>query len=203
MADPYKVGLTGGIGCGKSAAAAVFSRLGVPVVDADDIVRELTRPGAPATGRIAAAFGGEVLDEAGALKRDRLRERVFADPAARQKLENILHPLVYAAMHDRVRGLEAPYCVLSIPLLVETAAPGLVDRTLVIDCPVELQVQRVVTRDGVEAEQVMNIIRTQASRERRLEAADDVVSNDADLGRLERDIHRLHQKYLRLSKKSD
>ena len=146
------IGLTGGIGSGKSTVAEYIAQLGVPVIDSDRISRELVVPGSPALGEIAAAFGPEMILEDGTLDRSRLRRQVFADPQQRRRLEAILHPRIYAEMRRRIQALDTPYCVLVIPLLLETGATAMVDRVLVVDAPESLQRQRVKRRGGMEDE---------------------------------------------------
>src|SRR5690606_24299131 len=169
------IGLTGGIGSGKSAVAERFAARGVPVLDADLIAREVVEPGTPGLAQVVEVFGPEVLDPQGRLDRARLGRRVFGAPERRRRLEASLHPLIYAEMRERVRRLAAPYCILVIPLLIETGQTDLVDRVLVVDAPPELQYQRVAARDGRSPAEIEAILRAQASRETRLAAADDVI----------------------------
>lgn len=194
----FRVGLTGGIGCGKSTVARAFAALGVPVLDADEIARELVQPGGQAADAVAAAFGPDVFRD-GRLDRSALRELIFRDDAKRAALEAILHPLVYAELAARLARLSGPYGMLCVPLLLETAPRDFVDRILVVDCAVATQVQRVIRRDGSSAATVRRIIARQASREERLRAADDVLDNDGDPGLLERRIAALHAAYLALA----
>lgn len=192
---PLVVGLTGGIGSGKSAAGAVFSRLGVPVIDADIIARELVVKGEPALAEIVAAFGQDILDAGGGLDRAALRQRVFADAAERQRLEAILHPRIRREIQRRISHVEAPYCVVVIPLLLEAGQTDLVDRVLVIDLPEHTQISRVAARDRLSQEQIPAILKAQASRETRLAAADDIIDNSGEPAELERQVHRLHDRY--------
>jgi dephospho-CoA kinase len=193
-----KIGLTGGIGCGKTTIAKLFAAKGVPVLDADSISRDLVEPGRPALQEIALNFGPEVLKN-GRLDRARLRRLVFAVPGARQWLESLLHPLVYAEMQRRIARLSAPYCLLVVPLLLETGRRDFVDRLLVVDCPTELQRQRVRLRDGSDDTEIDRILSIQVAREDRLAAADDVIENAADQEKLSEQVDRLHQFYLSLS----
>jgi dephospho-CoA kinase len=193
-----KIGLTGGIGCGKTTIAKLFAAKGVPVLDADSISRDLVEPGRPALQEIALHFGPEVLKN-GRLDRARLRRLVFAVPGARQWLESLLHPLVYAEMQRRIARLSAPYCLLVVPLLLETGRRDFVDRLLVVDCPTELQRQRVRLRDGSDDTEIDRILSIQVAREDRLAAADDVIENAADQEKLSEQVDRLHQFYLSLS----
>lgn len=199
-----KIGLTGGIGSGKTTVANDFAALGVPVIDADHIAHELVSPGQPALQAIVNAFGPDVLhslDQPGQpqLNRARLRARVFADPAQRQLLESILHPLIRAEMQRRVLALHAPYGLLSIPLLVEGGQTDLVERILVVDVPEALQYQRVRKRDKLSDAEIAAILCAQASRQQRLAVADDVIVNDTDLEKLHQHVLVLHQFYQRLT----
>lgn len=189
------VGLTGGIGSGKSTVTRCFSELGVPVLDADDIAREVVAPGQPALEEISRAFGPSVIDDQGRLRRDRLRRIVFSDPAQRRRLEHILHPRIRDLMGQRLARLTAPYCVISIPLLVETGQQDMVHRILVIDTPEALQYERIRRRDGASDAEIAAIIASQAGREERLAAADDVIVNDGDVDKLKQAVRRLHQHY--------
>ena len=202
MACHLRIGLTGGIGSGKSTVAEIFASLGVPVIDADLVAREVVEPGTPALAEVAAAFGPGVLGPDGRLDRARLRTRIFADDTARTRLEAILHPRIRARMEALARAADAEYCLLVIPLLVEHAQRNLVDRVLVVDAPEPLQVERVCARDGVTPEAARAIIRTQAPRAVRLAAADDVVRNTGAEARLRREVEALHHRYRRLAQAS-
>jgi dephospho-CoA kinase len=194
-----KVGLTGGIGSGKSTVAARFAAYGVPVLDADLISRELVEPGQPALDAIAQRFGPAILDQ-GRLDRERLRALIFAAPQERRWLEALLHPMVYAEMRRRMDGLGAPYCLLMVPLLLETGQRGFVDRLLVVDCPPEAQRRRVALRDGVDPAHIERILATQASRAERLAAADDIIDNSGSEAALSAAVARLHRHYLSLGR---
>lgn len=196
----FVVGLTGGIGSGKSAAAEAFAALGVSVVDTDAIAHELTAAGGAAMPALVAAFGAEVAAADGALDRGRMRRLVFADPAARGRLEGILHPLIRALSAERCRLAGSPYVILAVPLLVESGAyRERCDRIVAVDCPESLQISRVMTRNGLGEAEVRAIMATQASRAERLAVADDVIANDGDLANLEMQVGELHRKYLQLS----
>lgn len=199
MSRPFIVGLTGGIGSGKSVVSEMFSGLGVPVLDADIIARDLVGPGQPALEKIVQVFGNGIVDDSGKLRRDRLREIVFADETSRIKLESILHPLVYQKIESDLNTIQSPYCILSIPLLLETGAENRVNSILVVDSPVSLQIQRVCSRDGVPRKQVESIIKMQAPRGKRLEMADDVIINDGDLSQLAVKVKQLHLKYTQIA----
>lgn len=199
MSD-FVVGLTGGIGSGKSAAADAFAALGVSVVDTDAIAHELTAPGGAAMPGLVAAFGAEVAAVDGALDRARMRRLVFADPAARERLEAILHPLIRTLSAERCRLALSPYVILAVPLLVESGTyRERCDRIVAVDCPEGLQISRVMARNGLAEAEVRAIMATQASRGERLAVADDVITNDHDLANLEKQVGELHRKYLQLS----
>ena len=191
-----RVGLTGGIGSGKTTVSDRFEELGVTVIDADRIAHKLTQAGQPAVRTIAREFGDIVLKPDGALDRDRLREIVFATPAKRQSLERILHPLIRTEMARRIRNIDGPYCVLAIPLLTETGPHPLVDHVLVVDAPEHKRRVWLKTRSGLDDEQITSIFAAQASREQRLAIADDVLVNDNDIDTLIHQVDALHQKYL-------
>ena len=193
----YVVGLTGGIGCGKSTVADLFSTLGVTVVDTDVIAHELTRPRGAAMAEIETAFGTRVLSPEGGLDRAAMRRLAFADPDVRKRLEGILHPRIRSEAESRCQAAASPYVLLVVPLLVETGAyRQKVARVLVVDCDEATQVARVMARSGLSASEVRAIMSTQASREERLAAADDVVVNGGDRQELEPKVLALHRKYL-------
>ena len=196
---PLVIGLTGGIGSGKSAASAIFSRLGAPVIDADSIAHALVAAGEPALAEIAVSFGEDILGSDGELDRDALRRRVFADSGERRRLEAILHPRIRRRIQDFIRDTRHPYCVVVIPLLLETQQSDLVDRVLVIDIPPETQISRVSGRDGLGREDIQAIIDVQAARETRLAAADDIIDNTGELDALESQVRSLHARYLELA----
>lgn len=194
-----RIGLTGGIGCGKSAACQIFTELGIPVIDADQISREVVAPGEPALATIAELFGSPVLTNDGALDRSRMRELIFADSSLRRRLEAVLHPLIKQRMLAQAARLDSPYVILAIPLLLEAGWYELVERILVIDCPVELQISRTIHRDGISRKQAEAILAAQIGRDERLSRADDLVENDGDLDKLRRQIEELHQRYLSIA----
>ena len=193
-----RVGLTGGIGSGKSALASMLAERGAAVLDADALAHELTAPGGAEIEAIRAAFGPAVIDARGALDRAAMRALVFAQPAQRARLEAILHPRIGQALRERAPSTPGAYLVLVVPLLVESLARwrAEVDRIVVVDCPEALQVQRVVARSALPEAQVRAIIAAQATRAARLAAADDVVDNQGDLTALQRQADALHQRYL-------
>lgn len=196
----YVVGLTGGIGSGKSSVAKLFVDMGAVLVDTDAIAHELTGPGGEAMPALREAFGAAVADATGALDRAAMRQRVFADPAARGRLEGILHPLIRRHSEARCRAAASPYVILGVPLLIESGDfRQRCQRILVVDCPETLQIERVMARNGLSEGEVRAIMAVQATRSQRLAAADDVVVNDADLSSLYPQVEALHQNYLRLS----
>ena len=198
----YVVGLTGGIGSGKSTVAAAFAGHGVEVVDADAIAHALTAPGGSGVEPIRLHFGDEFVDAAGAMNRDRMRALVFERPAARAELEGILHPLIRAETARQLGLVRSPYGILMIPLLVEAAERDPLhwrdryDRILVADCRESTQIARVMARNGFDEAAVRRIMAAQASREQRLGHADDVVDNDGELAALGPQVEQLHQRYL-------
>ena len=194
-----KIGLTGGLGCGKTTVANLFAAKGVPVLDADQIARELVEPGQPALAAIVREFGEEFL-EAGQLNRVRLREVVFQCPERKRQLESILHPMVFDAMQRQLATLRSDYCILCIPLLFETKQQAFVDRILVVDCPVELQYERVKNRDGLEMAEIGRIIQSQVSRQERLAAATEVIENSGQMEQLVEQVEKLHRMYRTLAR---
>lgn len=196
-----RVGLTGGIGSGKSTVAGLFAARGVPVIDADEIARRLTRPGEPVVDEIAATLGVDLIRD-GTLDRRRLAARVFQNSADRQRLESILHPRIRAAMQEEIKRLTAPYCLLVIPLLIETGQRNLVDRVLVVDVDERTQIDRIRRRDARGDAEIHAILAAQVSRARRLQEADETVTNDGDTAALESQVEALHRKYLELAETS-
>lgn len=193
----YVVGLTGGVGSGKSTVADFFVLLGAALVDTDAIAHQLTGPQGAAIPQLKAAFGPTVVDSAGALDRIRMRQRVFADAEARAALESILHPMIRQLSDQRCQAASAPYVILAVPLLVESVSyRQRCDRILVVDCPETRQIERVMARNGLSEPEVKAIMAAQATRAERLAVADDVVSNEADLATLKTQVLSLHQKYL-------
>ena len=199
-----RIGLTGGIGSGKSTVANLFAAHGVPLVDTDAIAHELTAPGGAAMPAIRAAFGAAVIGADGRLERTAMRQRVFAEPAERARLEAILHPLIRSESEQRMAQTAAggaPYALLVVPLLIESGTyRQRVDRVLVVDCAEATQIARVMARSGMSQAEVQGILAAQASRAERLAAADDVISNDGDASELLPLVHALHQRYLGMSR---
>ncbi|KXB29121.1 dephospho-CoA kinase [Dechloromonas denitrificans] len=199
MSD-FVVGLTGGIGSGKSTVGDLLVAAGAALVDTDAIAHELTAPGGAALPELVAAFGPQIADERGALDRAAMRRLAFADPVAKAKLEGILHPLIRQLAAERCRLASTPYVVLAVPLLVESGNyRQRCDRVLAVDCPESRQIERVMARNGMAENEVKAIMAAQATRQQRLAAADDVVFNDGGLAALSPQVAELHQKYLRLS----
>jgi dephospho-CoA kinase len=197
----FCVGLTGGIGSGKSSAARIFGELGAAIVDTDEVSRELTAPGGVALAAIRRDFGDEYVAADGGLERARMRERVFSDAAALRKLEAILHPLIRRDVQARAAATREPYVMIVVPLLVETGAyRELIRRILVVDCSEETQVARTMARSGLAEAEVRAIMAAQASRAARVAAADDVLLNDGDLVALRHGAEALHQRYLALAR---
>jgi dephospho-CoA kinase len=191
------VGLTGGVGSGKSTVADFFVELGAALVDTDAIAHELTGPNGEAMPALLAAFGPSVANAAGAMDRAAMRQRVFADASARSVLEGILHPMIRQLSDQRCQSATAAYVILAVPLLVESATyRQRCDRILVVDCPENRQIERVMARNGLSADEVKAIMAAQASRTERLAVADDILMNDTDLPILKNRVLALHQKYL-------
>jgi len=198
-ARAFRVGLTGGIASGKSTAAKFFGALGVPILDSDQVARDVVEPGQPPLERLVERFGRKILTPDGHLDRPALRDIVFADPKARADLEALTHPAIGAAMEARSAAAGGPYQILVIPLLVEKNLAAHVDRVLVVDCDEELQIRRLRDRDGSTPEQVQAILRAQAPRAARLKAADDVIHNDSDMSAVRDQVAALHARYLDLA----
>jgi len=195
----FRVGLTGGIASGKSTAAKFFGALGVPILDSDQVARDVVEPGQPPLERLIERFGRKILTVDGHLDRPALRDIVFSDPKARADLEALTHPAIGAAMEARSAAAGGPYQILVIPLLVEKNLASHVDRVLVVDCDEELQIRRLRDRDGSTPEQVQAILKAQAPRAARLKAADDVIRNDSDMSAVRDQVAALHQRYLELA----
>ncbi|ANF82736.1 dephospho-CoA kinase [Acinetobacter sp. NCu2D-2] len=192
----FILGLTGGIGSGKSAASHWFEQQGIVVVDADVVAREVVEPGQPALFEIQRVFGDEILLEDGHLNRRALRDIVFQSNTAREQLEAITHPAIRLSIIEQLQAAESPYVILVSPLLFETNQHELTQHTLLIDASVELQIQRAVQRDGQNIEQIKKIIAAQMPREQKQQLADDIVLNDGHLDHLYQQLEKLHQQYL-------
>ena len=197
---PFTVGLTGGIGSGKSTVSDLFAALGVDIIDTDEIARALTASGQPAVARIEQEFGPEVVQRDGALDRMRMRELAFSNSTAREALQSILHPLIRDEVQRRLSVSDAPYAIVVVPLLVESKGYKFADRILVVDCSEQRQIERVMRRSGLPKDQVEAIMATQASRSDRIAAADDVIPNEDGVAELRAKVKQLHEKYLTLAR---
>lgn len=192
------IGLTGGIGCGKSTVAELFEKLNVSVIDADAIARLLVNPDQPAYQQILAKFDRQILSPNQQFDRQKLRTIIFSDPLAKEWLEKLLHPLINDEIKKRLSAIKTGYAIVVIPLLFETGPYDYLDRVLVVDCPESLQISRVKKRDQSNEQHVKKIILTQVDRQTRLQHADDVIYNDTDMASLETQVKKLHQQYLNL-----
>jgi dephospho-CoA kinase len=198
----FRVGLTGGIASGKSTAAKFFGALGVPIIDTDQVARDVVEPGQPPLERLVERFGPSILTPDGHLDRPALRNIVFSDPKARADLEALTHPAIGAAVEARSAIAGGPYQVLVIPLLVEKSLGSQVDRVLVVDCEEDLQIKRLEARDGSTLEQARAILNAQVSRTARLKAAHDVIKNDGDMSAVRDQVSELHARYLELARQA-
>lgn len=192
----YRVGLTGGVASGKSTVTKIFRALGVPIIDTDELARDVVEPGQPPLERLVERFGPSILTADGHLDRPALRAIVFSDPKARADLEALTHPAIGAALESRSAVSGGPYQILVIPLLVEKNLGSQLDRVLVIDCDEELQIRRLQARDGSTLEEARAILNAQASRTARLQAAHDVINNDGAVDALQAQVTALHARYL-------
>ncbi|MEK6550180.1 MAG: dephospho-CoA kinase [Pseudomonadota bacterium] len=197
-----RIGLTGGIGSGKSTVAALFARLGVPVIDTDAISHELTQQNARGYRQIVATFGDGYLGRSGELDRQALREHVFSHPADRRRLEAILHPLIRAEVVQAIGRVTYPYVVIVVPLLIEAGFTDLVDRILVVDTDEQEQIRRTQARSALPVDAIRHIMQTQLDRQSRLAAAHDILHNDADLTQLEDSVQQQHRHYLEIAGKA-
>lgn len=198
---PLLIGLTGGIASGKSAVAEIFAQLGAPVLDTDQIARDVVEPGTPTLAKLVAEFGNDILEPSGRLDRARMRARVFADPEQRKRLEAITHPAIREELAARAQRAQGPYQIHVIPLLVESGRADLYDRVLLVDTTEEDQLKRLLARDSSSPEQARQILAAQASREDRLDAADDVIVNTGTLQDLQQFVQTLHRNYTVLSER--
>ncbi|MFT6218911.1 MAG: dephospho-CoA kinase [Cycloclasticus pugetii] len=193
------IGLTGGIGCGKSTVTQLFEKRNVPVVDADIISHTIVQSGQPALLQLQQAFGDSILLPSGALNRDYLRDLIFNNPSKKETLESILHPIIYKTMYQTLASFDYPYGILSIPLLLETKHQANIDRILVIDCPEATQIKRVKARDQLSDSMINSIMNAQCTRAFRLSQADDIITNVGSLNSLEKKVEQLHNFYLEMS----
>ena len=199
MKPSLVIGVTGGIGSGKSAATDYFASLGIEIVDADQASRAVVEPGSAGLEAIAMRHGASILQEDGTLDRRKLRDIIFAQESEKQWLEQLLHPLIFQQISEELEQAKSQYVILVSPLMVETNQHQLVDRVLVVDVPVETQIERAMTRDTMTKEQTEAIIRQQCPRQTRLAKADDVVDNNGSLEQLHQQLDKLHQRYLSLA----
>lgn len=198
-----KIGLTGGLGAGKTTVSRMFAELGAPVIDTDEISRELTAPGGAAMPTVRAAFGEAVLSADGSLNRAAMRARILSDAAAKERLEAILHPLIRAEVERRLDATHAPYALVVVPLLVETAAyDALLDRVLVVDCSEKTQLDRALARGGWSEDEIRAMMARQAGRGARLARADDVIDSECSLAELAARVAELDRKYRALAAKA-
>ena len=195
----YTIVLTGGIASGKTAVSASFERMGAAIIDTDLIARQIVEPGQPALAQVAEEFGADFLDHEGRLNRPKMRDAIFSDPAQKLRLEGILHPLIAGEVLRQIRQLDAPYCILVVPLFTGTATYSWTDRVLVVDVSEEVQIKRVEARDGISLQQAQAILDSQISRQARLALADDVLDNSGSLAELNDKVKILHKKYLELA----
>ena len=198
----FRVGLTGGIASGKSTAAKFFGALGIPIIDTDQLARDVVEPGQPPLERLVERFGPSILTPDGHLDRPALRGIVFSDPKARADLEALTHPAIGAAVEARSAEAGGEYQILVIPLLVEKSLGSQLSRVLVVDCDEELQIRRLQARDGSTLEQARAILNAQASRATRLKAAHDVIKNDGDMSAVRDQVAALHPRYLELARQA-
>ena len=192
----FTVVMTGGIASGKTSASDIFATHGVPILDTDLSARAVVEPGQPALDEIEARFGSDVITASGELNRAALREIIFDHPEKRRELEAILHPKIRAHINQQKDQLDAPYCIIVVPLFLESGRGYETDRLLVIDVPIEVQRERLAQRDGTTPEQIEQILNSQATRDERLSAADDVIDNTANPDALAARVAELHQQYL-------
>jgi len=194
-----RIGLTGGIGSGKSIVCQLFAKRGVPIIDTDEVAREVVAPGEPALQQLSKHFGSAIIDNDGQLNRSELREQVFRDNDKLEQLESILHPLIREQMRKQLNRLSAPYVILAIPLLLEKGWQSEVDRILVVDTSESLQRSRTISRDQVGEETVSRIMQAQISRDKRLADADDIIHNEGDYDNIEKQVELLHRRYLHMA----
>lgn len=194
-----KIGLTGGIGSGKTTVANLFEELGAAVIDMDVLAREVVRPGETALREIKTVFGDDICNENDELDRRRLREIIFADAGRRRQLEDIIHPRIRQRLDGIISRLNEPYCIIVIPLLFETGRGDSVDRILVVDSTIEEQIRRAMQRDNISEDHARKIMASQVDRQTRLENADDVITNSGKISELKSRVEQLHRKYLDLA----
>ena len=194
------IGLTGGIGSGKSAAASIFKDLGIDSIDADDLARDSLNINSKGYKLFINEFGEKYLDENEDINRELLRKDIFNDPATKIKLENIIHPLVRSGIQGFINSSKSDYCIIVVPLIYETSSYELYDRILVIDCDVEIQIERTSKRDNQTISQIENILDKQATREERISIADEVILNNGSIEHLRKSVLNIHKKYMEIVK---
>ncbi len=194
------IGLTGGIGSGKSAAASIFKDLGIDSIDADDLARDSLNINSKGYKLFINEFGEKYLDENEDINRELLRKDIFNDPATKIKLENIIHPLVRSGIQDFIKSSKSDYCIIVVPLIYETSSSELYDRILVIDCDVNIQIERTSKRDNQTISQIENILDKQATREERISIADEVILNNGSIENLRKSVLNIHKKYMEIVK---
>lgn len=199
----YKVGLTGGVACGKSTVTDLFQQLGATIIDADLIARGLLEKGTESYQQVVACFGEDVLLQTGDIDRAWLRAQIFSDRKAKQTLENIIHPRVRQQMIAAAKDCEAPYCILSVPLLIEAQMQDLVDRVVVVDADEKTQLRRLMARDRISEAAAIRMLQSQCQRAQRLAIADDIIDNSQTLDMLRPQVEQLHQQYLELAKNTN
>jgi dephospho-CoA kinase len=197
--SPWVLGLTGGIGCGKTAVSNMLEQLGIIIVDADIIARQVVKPKSDGLNAIVSKFGQSILLSDGTLNRSALRERIFTNSADKEWLNNLLHPLIRNKIHNDLTVAKSPYVVLVAPLLFENGLDKFCNRTLLIDIPQNVQIERTASRDNVSVEQVKAIIAAQMSREDKQKKADDILNNDRALNDVNHDLLTLHKRYLHMA----
>jgi dephospho-CoA kinase len=200
MRGRYRIGLTGGIASGKTTVANLFAALGVPIIDTDLLSREVVAPGSPLLRQITDHFSMQVQSGDGSLNRQELRKRIFEDPEQRKWLEALLHPAIRELTDARCEASTGPYVMVAIPLLVETGGKARFDRVLVVDCDPDLQLARLMARDGARREEALRMLAAQAPRAARLAVADDVIHNDGDIASLRDQVEKLHRQYVSAAK---
>ncbi|GAC13167.1 dephospho-CoA kinase [Aliiglaciecola lipolytica] len=196
----FVIGLTGGIGSGKTAVSNMFAELGIDIIDADIVARQVVEPDSPALHLIEQKFGSESLLADGNLNRQHLRQIVFTDPAKKTWLDNLLHPLIRERMIHQLQQATSAYCILAVPLLIENNMMAMVNRVLVVDVSEDIQLQRAANRDQQSIKQIQSIMANQSNRENRINHADDIINNDGSFESLKTQVEKLHQRYLTLSK---